>query len=70
MSKQDFQESAYAVARFMQLAQEEIERGDRKGATVRWRQAHPGKVHIPWFKSGFMRRYVEGLGLRLHQSAR
>ena len=55
MTFREPRESAYAFKRWMQQAQDEIDAGIRKGATVKWRTANPAKVLIGRFKAKILR---------------
>lgn len=41
----DFKGAAYAVQRFMEAAQAEIDRGERWGANRKWKFPHP-KIRV------------------------
>lgn len=54
MSFDDHRETAWAYRELMRKAQAEIDAGERKGATVKFKTAHP-KVKIGWFKRRVLR---------------
>lgn len=56
MSRAEYRGSAWAVQQLMEAVQREIDRGERKGVTVRFRKANPAKTVIGWFR----RRLIRG----------
>lgn len=56
MSLSDHRGAAYYIRQLMQQAQAEIDRGERAGATVKWKTANPAKVAIGWFQRRLLRR--------------
>jgi hypothetical protein len=55
MSLDDYKGAAYVFRRLMREAQAEIDRKERKGATVRWKMPNPAKTMIGWAKRRLLR---------------
>lgn len=55
MSTDDHRGAAWGFKRLMQQAQDEIDRGERKGATRIWKTAHPAKTYIGRFAARILR---------------
>ena len=55
MSLDEYRGTAYAVRELMRMAQADIDSGERKGATVKWKKANPAKTAIGWFRRRLLR---------------
>lgn len=57
MSLKDFRGSAWAIQQLQQSVQDEIDRGERKGATVKYKKPNPAKTYIGPFKARLLRMW-------------
>lgn len=55
MSLNDHRGYIWAMRELHQQVQDEIDRGERKGATVKWKTANPAKTMIGWFRRRILR---------------